>query len=94
MNPDDLLPTVTAIVKYDLYPHYLVRKGKLRPDGGIQMERSSYYSPDCVIKVFPESEYEAQEARQRKIVRIYREKTHKLRIDILNEADVDFITVK
>lgn len=34
MNPDDLLPTVTAIVGYDLYPYYLVTKGKLTKQAG------------------------------------------------------------
>lgn len=36
MNPDDLLPTVTAIVGYDIYPHYLVTKGKLLPGAGLK----------------------------------------------------------
>lgn len=94
MNPDDLLPTVTAIVKYDLYPYYLVRKGKLRTDGGIQTDRVSYYRPDCVVKVLPESEYEVQESRCRGIQHDYREKERQLRIDILAVNGVDFITVK
>lgn len=36
MNKDDLdeFVTVTAIVRYDIYPHYIVVKGKLLPSGG------------------------------------------------------------
>lgn len=94
MNPDDLLPSVTAIIKYDLYPNYRVVKGLLRPDGGIKMSEVSYYRPDSVIKVLPGAEYEKQKDTLQLIEQVYREKERQLRIDILAGAGVNFITVK
>lgn len=94
MNPDDLLPEVTAIVKYDLYPYYRLAKGRLRNDGGIKLSETSYYRPESVIKVLPKSEYEPQKDKLQLIDQIYREKERQLRIDILKEFGVDFITVK
>lgn len=94
MNPDDLLPEVTAIIKYDLYPYYRVAKGKLREDGGIKLTESSYYRPDSVIKVLPISEYDAQKDSLQLIEQVYREKERELRIDILKCAGVKFVTVK
>lgn len=94
MNPDDLLPEVTAIIKYDLYPYYRVAKGKLREDGGIKLTESSYYRPDSVIKVLPISEYETQKDSLQLIEQVYREKERELRIDILKCAGVKFVTVK
>lgn len=94
MNPDDLMPLVTAIIKYDLYPYYRVTLGHLRPDGGIKLSDVSYYRTESVIKVLPESEYEAQKDALQLIEQTYREKERQLRIDILAGAGVNFITVK
>lgn len=95
MNPDALLgPEVTAIVKYDLYPYYRVAKGRLRHDGGIDTSGASYYLPESVIKVLPVSEYEPQKDALQLIEQAYREKERQLRIDILNGAGVNFVTVK
>lgn len=94
MNPDNLLPTVTAIIKYDLFPYYVVAKGNLRQDGGIQTGVTSYYRPEGVLKVLPESEYEVQKANRSAIEQDYRERERELRVDILIENDVDFVTVK
>lgn len=91
MNPDDLLPTVTAIVKYDLFPNYVVAKGKLMEDGGIKTSSTSYFRSRSVIKVLPESEYEPQEAKLRMIQQAYRERERQLRVDILKENGVDFL---
>lgn len=95
MNPDALLgPVVTAIVKYDLYPYYHVTKGRLRHDGGIDTSGASYYRPESVIKVLPASEYEPQKDALQRIEQTYREKERQLRIDILEQNGVDFVTVK
>lgn len=94
MNPDDLLPTVAAIVRYDLYPYYLVTKGKLTKTGGINTLGVGIYSADSVIRIFPEGEYEGLEKQRQALKNIYREKERQLRIDILEQAGVDFVTVK
>lgn len=94
MNPDSLNPTVAAIVKYDVFPYYVVTKGKLTSTGGIQATGIGIYSADSVIRIFPEWEYENLENQRVAIKNIYREKERQLRIDILEQVGVDFVTVK
>lgn len=94
MNEDDILPEVTAIVKYDLYPYYLVVKGKLSKFGGIKLDRASHYRPESVIKVLPASEYDSQKDTLKLIRQVYSEKECQLRVDILKQHGVHFVKVK
>ena len=91
---DDFMTTLTVIVKYDLYPFYLVAKGKLLSNGDIKTSATSFYRRESVIKVLPESEYEVQKVILQNIESEYRKKERQLRIDLLKEAGVDFVTVK
>ncbi|QPI18107.1 hypothetical protein POP15_059 [Pectobacterium phage POP15] len=93
MNPDDLLPTVTAIVGYDIYPHYLVTKGKLLPGGKVKTDCGTY-AADSILRILPESDYEQYEATRRKVSSEYREKERQLRVDILKQNGVNFLPVK
>lgn len=94
MNEDDILPEVTAIVKYDLYPYYLVVKGKLSKFGGIKLGGASHYRPESVIKVLPASEYDSQKDTLKLIRQVYDEKECQLRVDILKQHGVHFVKVK
>jgi hypothetical protein len=94
MNPDALNPTVAAIVGYDIFPYYAVTKGELTNTGGIRAVGVGIYSADSVIRIFPEGEYESLENQRAAIKNIYREKERQLRIDILEQVGVDFVTVK
>lgn len=93
MNPDDLLPTVTAIVRYDIYPHYLVSKGKLLPGGKVKTDYGTY-AVDSIIRILPESDYDQCEATRRKVSAEYTEKERQLRVDILKQNGVNFLPVK
>lgn len=93
MNPDDLLPTVTAIVGYDIYPHYLVTKGKLLPGGRVKTSAGTY-AADSVIRILPECDYESQEAVLRKVKSEYTAKERQLRVDILKQNGVNFLPVR
>lgn len=94
MNPDALNPTVAAIVGYDVFPYYVVTKGKLTRAGGIQAVGLGIYSADSVIRVFPEDQYDVLNRQRESLKNEYRQKERQLRIDILEQADVDFVTVK
>ena len=94
MNPDALNPTVAAIVGYDIFPYYVVTKGKLTNTGGIQATGVGIYSADSVIRIFPEDQYDALDRQREALKDEYRKRERQLRIDILEQADVDFVTVK
>ena len=94
MNPDALNPTVAAIVSYDVFPYYVVTKGKLTSTGGICATGLGIYSDDSVIRIFPEDQYDALNRQREALKNEYRKKERQLRIDILEQADVDFVTVK
>lgn len=93
MNPEDLLPKVTVIVRYDIYPHYLVSKGTLMPGGRVKTTCGTY-AADSIIRVLPESDFEAYEAQRRKVSSEYTEKERQLRVDILKQNGVNFLAVK
>lgn len=93
MNLNDLLPTVTAIVSYDIFPHYLVTKGKLLSGGRVKASCGTY-AVDSIIRILPESDYEQYEATRRKVSAEYTQKQRQLRVDILKQNGVNFITVK
>lgn len=93
MNPEDLLPKVTVIVRYDIYPHYLVDKGTLLPGGRVGTTCGTY-GVDSIIRVLPESDFEAYEAQRRKVSSEYTEKERQLRVDILKQNGVNFLAVK
>ncbi|UNA02655.1 hypothetical protein [Enterobacter phage vB_ExiM_F5M1E] len=93
MNPDDLLPSVTAIVKYDVFPYYVVAKGKLLNNGGVRAEGLGIFSAESVIRIFPDDQYNTLNRQRESLKNDYRKKERQLRIDILEQAGVDFVTV-
>lgn len=93
MNPEKLLPKVAVIVRYDIYPHYLVSKGTLLPGGRVKTSCGTY-TADSIIRVLPESDFEAYDEQRRKVAKDYDEKERQLRVDILKQNGVNFLTVK
>lgn len=91
---EEVLPEVTAIVEYDLYPYYLVTKGLLQKDGGVRSETMGNFKSDSILKVFPGCSYEALEGVLRQITSSYHKQERQLRVDILKEHGVDFVTVR
>lgn len=93
MKPGDLLPKVTVIVHYDIYPYYLVYKGTLLPGGRVETICGTY-AVDSIIRVLPESDFEAYDAQRRKVSSEYTEKERQLRVDILKQNGVNFLPVR
>lgn len=94
MNENEIkFPIVTAIIRCDLYPGYVVTMGGLQMDGGIRLSSGGTYSGGSVLKVLPLDAYNTQEQLLRQIKNSYREQERQLRIDILKQHGVDFVTV-
>lgn len=88
MNPT--CQYVTALVKYDLYPYYLVVKGSLRFDGGVQrLDNCGYYAPESVIRILPESQYGPEKHRLVTLKDAYNTRHAELKSQLLAEFDVD-----
>lgn len=87
------LPIVTAIVKYDTYPYYNVVLGQLGMDGGVKWGNNGSFRQESVIRVLPEASFETQNILLEQIKRSYRHQERQLRIDILKQSGVDFVTV-
>lgn len=86
-------PEVTAIVKYDSFPYYNVFVGQLRMDGGVSLESKRYVRQESVIAVFPKEAFDTQSILWKQLKNSYRDQERQLRIDILKQHGVDFVTV-
>lgn len=87
------LPMVTAIVKYDTYPYYNVISGELRLDGSVGWGNNGHFRQESVIRILPEAAFETHNILLEQIKRSYRNQERQLRIDILKQGGVDFVTV-
>lgn len=87
------LPTVAAIVKYDTYPYYNVILGELRLDGSVGWGNNGSFRQESVIRVLPEAAFETQNRLLDQVKYSYRKQEHQLRVDILKQHGVDFVTV-
>lgn len=81
---------VTALIKYDLFPFYVVRKGVLNPDGGIQLNKVSSYDVSAVLRILPESAFEDEEEKRSGLSKKYDELVQNIRVELLEEANVNF----
>ncbi|URC22606.1 hypothetical protein KASHIRA_00120 [Serratia phage vB_SmaM-Kashira] len=81
-------PVVTALVKYDLFPHYVVCTGTLRNDGGIKMSGASYYPAASVLRILPESCYQEERSKRGELERRHSAGVERLRYELLSEAGV------
>lgn len=84
-------PRVSVIVRHDIYPHYLVAKGVLLPGGKVKTLYDTY-SVNSIIRILPESDFEDYDAQCRKVSSEYTKKERQLRVDILKENGVDFLS--
>lgn len=87
------LPKVTAIVKYDLYPYYNVIEGELNLDGSVRWGTNGTFRQELVVRVLPVAAFETHNILLEQIKRSYRNQERQLRIDILKQSGVDFVTV-
>lgn len=85
---------VTALVKYDIFPKYLVVKGYLQPDFTVKTNPYSFYRTTSILQILPAESYESEKERLQRIEDNYYENERQLRIDILKENGVDFVSVK
>lgn len=88
MNEDKC--EVTAIIKYDLFPYYVVTKGSLNNDGSIAISSHSYHRAESVIRVLPIETFDEQVEKRRKIANDYDLLHNNLKVQLLNEAKVNY----
>lgn len=85
---------VCAVVKYDHFPHFNVIQGELRGDGSVRWPGCGVFRGESIIKIFPVGEFEDLRRKQYLLEEDYREGKQKLRVDLLKEHGVDFVTVE
>lgn len=81
---------VTAFVKYDLYPHYLVVAGDLQENFDVKTQ-SGVYSHEKVICVKPFFELEQHQETLKTIRKDHDRLLRKLKVDLLNQHGINFI---
>lgn len=81
---------VTAFVKYDLYPHYVVLEGDLQENFDVKTSCGTY-SHSKVLCVKPFSELKDHEDAHKKICREYKRMENELRVDLLKKNGINFI---
>lgn len=81
---------VTAFVKYDLYPYYLVISGDLQENFDVKSQ-SGTYSHEKVLCVKPFSELDEHQEVHKTIREDHDRLLRKLKIDLLRQNGIDFI---
>uniref|UniRef100_A0AAU8GGQ6 Uncharacterized protein n=1 Tax=Salmonella phage vB_SEnST11_KE23 TaxID=3161174 RepID=A0AAU8GGQ6_9CAUD len=81
---------VTAFVKYDLYPHYIVLEGELQENFDVKTSCGTFNHAK-VITVKPISELDRHREDYENIRKAYDRLHTKLKVDILKQHGVDFI---
>lgn len=84
---------VTAIIKYDIYPYYLVLEGDLNEEFDV-LTKVGRYSAKNLLAVKSLSEFTTQKQKLEDIRRQYREKEKELRLALLEENGVDFVKIE
>ncbi|WJJ58514.1 hypothetical protein NDO71_orf148 [Klebsiella phage vB_KpnM_NDO71] len=84
---------VTAFVKYDLYPYYLVLEGDLQENFDVKT-RIGTYSHAKVLCVKPIGEYLAHAETRRNIKQEHDRCVCKLKVDLLKKNGINFINTE
>lgn len=80
---------VTAFVRHDLFPYYLVFGGELLENMNVKTE-VGHYAKGKVIRLAPFEELGQHRLTYESLMRQYKERERLLRIEIINE-NIDFI---
>lgn len=84
----------TYIMKYDLFPHFIVVEGEEIEFNGhtkIFCEGLGLYNPECVLGVFGVEMYEELKKERKMLERKYDEGIFQLRKDLLSSSSVSSI---
>lgn len=79
---------VTALVKYDIFPYYLVFKGQLLHDRSVQVG-TRIYKPENVLKTTKPIKYDFHRAIRYNLVREYDEIDARVRKQLLQKYEED-----
>lgn len=81
---------VTAFLKYDLYPYYIVLEGDLQENFDVKTQCGTY-NYEKVLQIKPWSELENHRAAHTDIRREHDRLLRQLKIDLLDRYRIDFI---
>ncbi|AGZ17627.1 hypothetical protein X824_gp196 [Escherichia phage 4MG] len=84
---------VTAFLKYDLYPYYIVLEGELQENFDVKTSCGTY-SHTKVLRVKPFSEYDLHSKIHRDIKQQHDRCLRKLKVDLLKQNGIDFINTE
>lgn len=81
---------VTAFIKYDLYPHYIVLEGELQENFDVKTSCGNF-NHTKVIDVKPISDLQEHRGKHDNIRKEHDRLHRQLKIDLLKQNGVDFI---
>lgn len=81
---------VTAFLKYDLYPYYIVLEGDLDEAFYVKTVCGTYH-PKNVLAIKPISELEGHKNTHTAIMKDHDRLLRKLKVDLLEQNGIDFI---
>lgn len=81
---------VTAFVKYDLYPYYIVLLGELQENFDVKTSCGTY-NHSKVLDIKPFSELETHQNTHTTIRREHDQRLRQIKIDLLKEHNINFI---
>lgn len=81
---------VTAFIRYDIYPYYIVLEGDLQENFDVKTSCGTYNHRN-VLCIKPFSELKEHEDNHKKICREYKRLEAELRVDLLKKNGINFI---
>lgn len=81
---------VTAFVKYDLYPYYIVLEGDLQETFDVKTSCGTY-GASALLSIKPISEIEKHKEIHTNILKEHDQSLRQLKIDLLKQNGIDFI---
>lgn len=82
---------VTAIVKYDLFPHFNVIKGELLPCGGVKWNTNGTFKRESILAIYPEEQFERMYTELRNIGIAHRDAIKEMEKNLLNASTFKFL---
>lgn len=84
---------VTAFIRYDIYPYYIVLEGDLQENFDVKTSCGAYHHRN-VLCVKPISELKQHEDTHKKITREHKRLEAELRVDLLKKNGINFINTE
>ena len=81
---------VTAFLKYDLYPYYIVLEGDLQENFDVKTSCGTY-NHKKVLQIKPFSDFKEHQETHTRICKEHDRLLRQLKVDLLNQNGINFI---